>query len=69
MDIKLMTFDIYADVFNSKFNQIKKYFGSQTGISFSDCCEKLAETDIDFARKFNLNNLTWNGYELYGTFK
>lgn len=69
MSVKYMTFDIYADVRNNNHDIIKKHFGEQAGISFKDCCEKLAETNEEFSRKFNSNTLTWRGYELYGNLK
>ena len=64
-----MIFDIYADIRNCNFDLRKKYFGTEIGVSFRDCCEKLSEANKELARKFDSKTLTWNGYELYGSFK
>ena len=63
-----MTFEVYYETYSLKEKRIvRKNVGISTGISFQDACSNFAQENQDFAKQFNLNALSYQNHELYGT--
>jgi hypothetical protein len=61
-----MKFELYYENLNSRYELIKKKIGIANGISFKDACYNYTIENKEFSDNFNLENLTYKNFMLYG---